>query len=329
MVDLLRGRARWEIYGAMRFPHDNEKLSYQRRFAAGMSHGLMEPLTSRIQNETSTGESTLPLLKTVSMGGYGDSTFGCLRPDYAIAKAIPHDRLSLALLSLPTVEHYCQHMSMGPLAVAEEIFKPLNPPKTVTFHYAFPETEFSEVLLPPIILGATNRFIYCSPLRFGTSRPLTPSELVESSKSILGLIGAFLSTRQRVTEEVKPGTPVGSSGDIPGTNKIPFDQVSLDGTYIEIYNQIRNVEAKGTAPAPRDEPGWPFSPEAYKAMEKEGDKLWGRWKGRVKIRNREDIPACPVCGFDGHRHETVKLKWKEAGLGCDSAVPILMSFPQT
>lgn len=264
--------------------------------------------TIAIRKAMQTDDPPFPLLKTVAMGGHGDSSFGCHKGDYESAMKLPTERIALSLLSLPSVEHYCQSVAMGPLAVPQEMFKPIHPPKTVTFHYAFPENDFATgVLFAPIVLGATNRLIYCSPLRVGSTYPMPPTLINETSAELIQMVTAFLS-RTSVIEEVAE-SPEDAETTSSNMRVVNLDSVSLDGTYIEIYNQVRNVKQNGMTPAPRDEPGWPWSQETCEAMEKLGSTKWGRWRGRVKIRNREDIPVCPSCGFSGHRPESVKLDW--------------------
>jgi hypothetical protein len=155
----------------------------------------------------------------------------------------------------------------------------------------------------PIVLGATNRFIYDAMARFPTARPVLPSEVGPGMLTTLVTTIHSLTRRTHVIREVDSDMrQIGSSG-IPGTERVEFEDVSLDGTYIEVYNSVRNFQGdhNSSEDESRNGPSWPFFPEVCRALEKLGATRWERWKGRVRILNREDIPDCPACGYSGHR----------------------------
>jgi hypothetical protein len=326
LADLFAGLALWLQYGTMRLPNDRESGTKQRRGKSMITAMIKMPYhTNSLREALHTDDPPFPLLKTVAMGGHGDSSFGRLKGDAKSAMTLPTERIALSLLSLPSVEHYCQSVALGPLAVPPEIFKPLHPPKIVTFHYAFAEIDVDDTpMQAPIILGATNRLIYCAPMRVGTEEPITHKHINNTSANLIQFLIAFLS-RKSVIVEVNDESQEDPATTSSNMRVVDFDKVSLDGTFIEVYNQVRNVKVNGTEPAPRDDPGWPWSRKTCEAMEKLGDTLWGRWKGRVKIRNREDIPACPSCGFDGHRPESVKLLWMDVKpqLACRTGLTVV------
>jgi hypothetical protein len=250
-----------------------------------------------------------PNLTKVVMTGIGDSSWSRLRNDINLELALGNNRLAFSLLSLPSVEHYCQTSAMGPLVLSGIIVKPLHPPKIVTHHYALPETPWPYPVLEPIVLGAINRFIYCASARFGTLEPITADIVDHQFLPLLDGVTCPLMTRGTVVREIDSVSTTIGSTMVPYTEEVPIEEVSLIGTYIEVYNLARNFQDDNEQEMSSEETktalSWPFSLDVCEALERLGDTRWGRWKGRVKIRNREDIPACPSCGFYGNRPEGV------------------------
>jgi hypothetical protein len=119
---------------------------------------------------------------------------------------------------------------------------------------------------------------------------------------MLEAIAFPLMSRHTVIQEIESTSRDIDKAGIPFTKEVPFDKVSLEGTYIEVYNMFRNFEDNETISDEdsKHAKSWPFAPDVCQALEKLGDGIWGRWKGRVKIRNKEDIPDCPACGYSGH-----------------------------
>jgi hypothetical protein len=287
----------------MRYPGDKAHEANVRRNLQMKKHHQLRDHANTVRLSIQEGNWLFPSLKKVAMTSIGDSSWGRMRQNVALDRTLGDNRLPLSLLSLPSVEHYCQTSAMGPLSLSDKIVRPLNPPKVVTSHYALPETPWPCYTFEPIVLGAINRYIYCASLRVGTPYPLTADLITSESSSMLEGIAFFLMSRHKVIQEIEP-TPrdIGKAG-IPFTRDVPFDKVSLEGTYIEIYNMFRNFEDDQTISDEdsKHAKSWPLAPDVCEALEKLGDGFWGRWKGRVKIRNKEDIPDCPACGYSGHR----------------------------
>jgi hypothetical protein len=134
----------------------------------------------------------------------------------------------------------------------------------------------------PIVLGATNRFIYDAMARFPTARPVLPSEVGPGMLTTLVTTIHSLTRRTHVIREVDSDMrQIGSSG-IPGTERVEFEDVSLDGTYIEVYNSVRNFQGdhNSSEDESRNGPSWPFFPEVCRALEKLGATRWE--DGRVE-----------------------------------------------
>jgi len=61
---------------------------------------------------------------------------------------------------------------LGPLALPNTVYQPLHPPKIATFHLSRSTKIWECLEFPPIILGATNRYILSGPIRIESPRPI-------------------------------------------------------------------------------------------------------------------------------------------------------------
>jgi hypothetical protein len=325
MADLFMGHAEWLAYGSMRFPNDRESLVLDGRKQSHVGANKLRNCANQIRRSARKGDNPFPLLKNVIMTGLGDSSWGCMRGDYEFECAYTHNRINIALLGLPSVQHYCQTSAMGPFSLPSQILKPLHPPKVVTFHYAFPEITWPNHFKPPLVLGAINRYIQASPTRIATPIPLEPARVDIDCPVLLANVYCVMAGRDVVIQELAPDSSLGSHPDIPGAALVPLTQVSLDGTFIEFYNTIKNVEQKEvpmTSAESRTAPSWPLSRKTCEALDDFGNQLWGeQWTGRVKTRNKEEIPACPACGFDGVKPVGALHEWME-GLSTDPGLRV-------
>lgn len=148
---------------------------------------------------------------------------------------------------------------MGPLSLSGIIIKPLHPPKIVTHHYALPETPWPYSALEPIVLGATNRFIYCASVRFGSLERITADRVNESLIELLDGIICPLTQRTTVIQEIDATSRKVRSTMIPYTKEVPIEDVSLDGTYIEVYNLMRNFQCEEVVTMSQEETKKAFS----------------------------------------------------------------------
>jgi hypothetical protein len=303
IIELLLSRAEWSQVGPMRHSVDKAHEADVRRRLQMRKHHQLPNHANTVRLSIQQGNWLFPNLKKVAMTSIGDCSWGRMRQDNTLDCVLGDNRLPLSLLSLPSVEHYCQTSAVGPLSLSSDVVRPLHPPKIVTSHYALRETPWPYHTFEPIVLGAINRYIYCASSRVGTPYPLTADLITSESSSMLDVIAVPLMTRHTVIQEIESTSRDIDKACIPFTKEVPFDKVSLEGTYIEVYNVFRNFEDNETISDEdsKHAKSWPFAPDVCEALEKLGDGIWGRWKGRVKIRNKEDIPDCPACGYSGHR----------------------------
>ena len=183
------------------------------------------------------------------------------------------------LASLPSVKHYCQCSPTGPLALPNHIIKIDNPPDIVTFHPPYMLEQCGPQWLPPIILGATNRYIFNRNGMTGTTTDTGEGLDYDSLAPFMSPLVAMLLDRMVLD--------VSSDTHHYGT----FGSVSLDKTTIEVYDYIRHFNLSDTRKDP---------PSDLRHIQRKFEETIGRWKGKVFLKNREDCPPCSACGFAGH-----------------------------
>lgn len=122
----------------------------------------------RLRQFLTEGVPVLPELQIVSMAGLGDNAYNRLDApslDLWCRNDVQQDFkiLALALIDIPTVQHYCQAVNHGPLAIPSIVFEPRSLLQTFTHHTRctplftpFPAYQLERA--PPIILGAVNRY---------------------------------------------------------------------------------------------------------------------------------------------------------------------------
>jgi hypothetical protein len=236
------------------------------------------------------GLDVLPKLKRVVMMGEVD--------DRAVVRHARHPKsISDVFLSLPSVEYYCQSSGIGPLSMSNAIYKPLHPPRVATFHLSRSTMMWRSELLPPIVIGATNRYIWSGPggagaLRVESTSPIPASSITSDMVKAMIAVVHTLCARTTVLEQLQPGPDTTYAEDFSYTQTVPFNSVSLNDTSIEIYNYVVNVIQTGPTVGSSLEKRphvHPLSLDVCKAIERVLNCKIGRWRGKVIIRNGSDL----------------------------------------
>lgn len=163
---LLSEQPDWQHAGTKRKPRDREDTMAYSSIAKEADDvlyawKLLNQAEAQAQAKgTKGGSVVMPKLRRVTMAPNQERLWNHVFD----ASRLDHRKLSrplpLQLLSQPSVEHYCQSMLLGPLALPNGIIKLDNPPKVFTYHSKSTGPEAAEALRPPIVLGAINRHIY-------------------------------------------------------------------------------------------------------------------------------------------------------------------------
>jgi hypothetical protein len=114
--------------------------------------------------------SPFPKLRTISLGGCQDHVWGSPMAEGWEERALKgsgmstiYKMLPVALLAIPSVEHFCQSTECGPLALRPSIHKPSGhlSIKIFTYHLRHPGRHHGlKRNFAPIISGAINRYYY-------------------------------------------------------------------------------------------------------------------------------------------------------------------------
>jgi hypothetical protein len=267
----------------------------------------------------------LPNLRIISMAGIGENLFNgprawkheelCDRRIKDCFKILP-----LALIDIPTVQHYCQAVGHGPLAAPGIIYQPQTPPQTFTHHprgaplfESHPAT--GQVLAFPIIVGSINR--YYDELPCHIPYPWLPDSASQISL-VLAPIKAMLMRSTKVADPVS-GRPIDPKSNNEGKSD-PFKD-----TLIEIYNCIRivhrsNYDANDAQPIDPAIENRDLVPNDLGVCQRLlDDHLPEVWKGKVWLKNREEAPPRAACGFDIKEQFSAAIaqikSWKDASSG--------------
>jgi hypothetical protein len=121
---------KWKATGAQRWDEENDKdlecaleTDWHVRFDA--DEALKAAL--RMREAIGSGVNVMPRLKRVVMLGAVDNERNI--EEQHVVKGMGD-----VLLSLPSVEYYCQSSGLGPLSLSNKISQPLHPPRIATFH---------------------------------------------------------------------------------------------------------------------------------------------------------------------------------------------------
>ena len=89
------------------------------------------------------------------------TTWGSFQSEItSFAERLEPAPVPLFLLGLPSVQHYCQRLPTGSFALPNHVIKVDSPPAIVTIHTPKMLSKDGLIWLPPIVLGATNRYMF-------------------------------------------------------------------------------------------------------------------------------------------------------------------------
>jgi hypothetical protein len=228
------------------------------------------------------------------MSESGDQSWGMNEWDVPISQEYGFNRLPAYFLNLPNVEHYCQSTMVGPLSLNGDIYKLRNPPSIVTFHPAQALQVFYGYA-PPIILGATNRYMF--PREHRIFGPVPDIEILVTAGQLEHLllpIVHMVQARERVSV-------LEDKADAPLAGVTARASVSILDTTIELYNYIRRFPLSDDNYPGGFETDIPPLPASDLApIQAALDARLGRWKGRVILKNDEECSPCSACGRSGY-----------------------------
>jgi hypothetical protein len=206
----------------------------------------------------------------------GDQSWGTHRDHGSIDVQLGSPSLPIRLVCLPSVKHYCQSTMLGPLTLGGTTIKPNDPPKVATFHTQHNHLWGDVNVLPPIIIGAVNRY-------------MSPTRRLHSFTSDLAMTAG---TAQMFTPLLNffAARPIGieTNGYL---DDVAEDRISFAGTSIELYNFIDYY------PGPDSDPDLTAA-DRLAMVQKFVDKYLGKWKGRVVFKEKADCPPCSACGYN-------------------------------
>lgn len=205
----------------------------------------------------------------------GDQTWGKHPRHHIIDGYSQFAWLPSVLLALPSVKHYCQSSMLGPLAIANCLYKPTNPPRTATFHYPHPYGFWDLNKLPPIVLGSINRYM----------TPQCTTLYSVSDDDEIRMTGGIRFAFEPLIEMLESFKPViVQKGDQMAGQHI--DTSMTANTVIEVYNYVQ-LSTNTSAPTSN-----------LSKLQRALDRVAGpSWEGRVFLKNKEDCPPCSACGF--------------------------------
>lgn len=187
--------------------------------------------------------------------------------------------IPLLFLDLPNIKHYCQCRHTGPLALPNQVIAVDNPPEIVTFHPQKMLVEWGPQWSPPIVIGATNRYM-CNGNAGVASRTDTGEDLpYDHIAYLMAPLHAMLQDRPVMHINAR------------GHQQSSLSSVSLADTRIEVYDYIRHTNL---TKAIDDD-----LPSDIGHIQSMFNAELGQWKGKVFLKNREDCPPCSACGFEG------------------------------
>jgi hypothetical protein len=275
----------WATAGTLRYPHDPlPPINQTDRFVHDAKAYC--DFSIWIRRMIRMGYPVLPSLKRVVMlGEKDDATSMTLNQ---VPKGLPD-----SLVNLPSVQYYCHKSLFGPFTLRNNLAKIYHPPKVATFHVADPDICSNWANALPVILGATNRYIFLScPVKIASKHPSTPSDVDDQWLQALSTSVLAMLRRTRVQKQLL-------HVDQP-CESVTIDTVSLEGTKIEMYNLIGNLilpapKARGYTRTKAEKEIKPPDIKVRQALARLVDTQIGPWKGKVSFHNIDDIPLCPAC----------------------------------
>ena len=266
------------------------------------------------------GVKVFSKLQTVSMGGIGERIYNS-DSAYAVEKELTkrcQDRgriLALALLDLPTVQHYCQSVAYGPLALPNRLLVSESALKTFTLHhrgrplFCNCKWDCDHTHSPPMVLGAVNRY-FCKTLTY-IPLPIKPEFEAKWTLILLPII-TMLCRPAISLANPETGETVPFEGEITAE--------LIEGTLVEIYDFVRTHACdKSLRKKIKKDMGIvkTLPPQSLSWFQDKLDEILAKctegWVGRVKFLNREEAPLCPACGFDSQESHEDYLRTRETG----------------
>ena len=246
-------------------------------------------------------QSLMPRLERVVMGGIRKSLWTTYSFGYEYGA---YDRrFAHVLIDLPSVKHYCQSVQVGPLSLPSGLLALDTPLETFT-HHAVPGHGPSPHLggMPPVVIGAINRYYFSCNHTLVSMDGLDP--LVSDKELFCILLLILQMYHKSVVLPARDTEP-----DHPNYG---ITTEAAQNTTIEVYDFIRHVRIH----PPEVRPPWPFyhgkaleladrPAESLEMVQETLERLMQpEWKGRVRLKNREEAPPCAACDLDP------KEQWK-------------------
>lgn len=285
---LLKGN-NWKHLINRRYPGDMDVASYL------LEADMLSIIGTTILSACGCHRPMFPKLERVVMAGMRDSLWTTFPRGYDTEAY--HQTIPLALLSLPTVRHYCQSVQVGPLALPSQLQEVKAPLETFTYH-AVPGHGPSHFIngLPPIILGAVNRYHFYSNHVVVSMDGQTPLIEEEEIKRIMMIVVAMVKRNSLpvVTNPMSEDQYI----------KLPTPDIS--GTSIEFYDLVRHVQIH----PPEIGLDYPFLGNGARWLADRPSKClgvfqslitesnFGAWSDKTILKHREDAPPCAACGLD-------------------------------
>ena len=246
-------------------------------------------------------EEALARLERVIMTGVGDQSWG--RPadhnlpfdaipemnseyyHFGFPRSLDPRPIPHFFAALESVKHYCQTCTAGPLALKNDIYRLANDPKTVTFHIGTPSS--ADPALPPIVLGTVNRYVFQAP-RILISDGNGDDMEYAAVEEILRPLEDMLSARDEKLCVYSNGYELNPFGE---------DHPYFASTKLELYDYTRHVDLDEVIARGGVQNG--TGPSNLKGTQAQLDRRIGGWKGKVFLKNLEEMSPCPACGMEG------------------------------
>lgn len=204
-------------------------------------------------------------------------------------RPVPH-----FFLTLPSVEHYCQSIQGGPLALAHHKITASHVPKIVTMHPKNINVKGQLRFSPPIVLGAVNRWMIDNPIIYLTD--------VEWAVSLNDVMGALMTLANVIHSSAQTLSIHPTEIELSDPGLVPINP--FEGTTIEIYAYIRHMYMSDRLAGDDWDPKVGFEGPKFQVSNNRRfqallDPMLGGWRGKVFLKNAEDCPPCSACGFQG------------------------------
>jgi hypothetical protein len=195
-TDLMKG----DLWGAL-----EPAKSRITTFAAIMEVQQCSFVSIDLRHSIDKGFKPLPNLRTVSLGGFDKSTWTTSTGKEMEQDAI--DSFSLdnvkgipqVLMGLESVQHLCQSVECGPLALLPMVYRPWTPLKVFTYHVRQPlDTCTCAQEVTPIVVGAVNRYYYTNLFTVNYDQLKVWSEWAEQKQNLIGVIIETFGLRNSV-----------------------------------------------------------------------------------------------------------------------------------